>query len=330
MISADWSGDAGKEEVKEEDDHPGRLREKLLWLYLFAFWSQFKPSEPFLVDYLIEEKGIGSEQVYQDVLDLFVYSRLPFLIIVGFFAEFDCCGYRAVLVVGALCGVVTVLMTRFGMGICSQQAAQFTVSAAFASRVAISGSHSYFESGDALCQLLCSCPGRTLAGRPLVSIELPLRPFCFGAGLIAAVCRLSALAEGITNCNTHRYFQYLRRAFAFSQSTKMFSRNNDRHFSGTVARFVALTMVTTCYVVDSLGFGHESNPRLDTDVLAEYGSFQAHFERSQWLLICLHVFCCIPLNPWSWERLGLATKYLHTGGRISILSCISLATAFGC
>ena len=27
---------------------------------------------------------------------------------VGFFAEFDCCGYRAVLVVGALCGVVTV------------------------------------------------------------------------------------------------------------------------------------------------------------------------------------------------------------------------------
>lgn len=135
MLSADRSGDAGKEEV--EEDPAGRLRDRLFWLYLFAFWSQFKPSEPFLVDYLIQEKGIGSEQVYQDVLDLFVYSRLPFLIIVGFCAEFDCCGYRAVLVAGAFCGFLTVLMTRFGIGISSQQAAQFTVSAAFASRVAV-------------------------------------------------------------------------------------------------------------------------------------------------------------------------------------------------
>ncbi|CAK9066067.1 unnamed protein product [Durusdinium trenchii] len=127
--------DPGKEET--EEDGPGRLAERLRWLYLFAFWSQFKPSEPFLVDYLIEEKGIGSEEVYQDVLDLFVYSRLPFLILVGFCAEMESCGYRAILVLGAASGVLTVLLTRFGVQMCLQQAAQFTVSAAFASRVAV-------------------------------------------------------------------------------------------------------------------------------------------------------------------------------------------------
>ncbi|CAJ1399323.1 unnamed protein product [Effrenium voratum] len=108
-----------------------------LWLYLFAFWSQFKPSEPFLVDYLIEEKGITSQQVYQNILDLFVYSRLPLVIIAGFCAELECCGCRAVLLAGAFCGAATVLLTRFGTALWLLQASQFTVSAAFASRISV-------------------------------------------------------------------------------------------------------------------------------------------------------------------------------------------------
>eukprot|EP00913_Durusdinium_trenchii_P034090 g31908.t2 len=62
------------------------------------------------------EKGIGSEEVYQDVLDLFVYSRLPFLILVGFCAEMESCGYRAILVLGAASGVLTAGHSRCDKG----------------------------------------------------------------------------------------------------------------------------------------------------------------------------------------------------------------------
>ncbi|CAE7242110.1 unnamed protein product [Symbiodinium sp. CCMP2592] len=97
-----------EEELVEGTESSAPVSERLLWLYLFAFWSQFKPSEPFLVDYLVEEKGINSQQVYQSVFDLFVYTRLPFVALVGLIAEMNCFGCRAVLVLGAICGVFTV------------------------------------------------------------------------------------------------------------------------------------------------------------------------------------------------------------------------------
>ena len=71
---------------------------RLIYCYMIPvyLWESVSDSvRPFLVDYLVEEpkiqpldvcceeKGIASEQVYQQVLDLFVYSRLPFLMIAG-------------------------------------------------------------------------------------------------------------------------------------------------------------------------------------------------------------------------------------------------------
>lgn len=126
-----------EEELVEGSESSAPVSERLLWLYLFAFWSQFKPSEPFLVDYLVEEKGINSQQVYQSVFDLFVYTRLPFVALVGLVAEMNCFGCRAVLVLGAICGVVTVLITRFSASVLLQQVAQCSISASFASRIAV-------------------------------------------------------------------------------------------------------------------------------------------------------------------------------------------------
>jgi len=106
-------------------------------IWLFAFFSQFKPSEPFLVDYLVDGKGLSNTQVYQNVFDLFIYARLPCVAIVGLFAELPWCGSRCLLVGGAACGLITVLLTRFGDSLCALQTAQFTVAAAFASRIAL-------------------------------------------------------------------------------------------------------------------------------------------------------------------------------------------------
>lgn len=105
-------------------------------LYLFAFWSQFKPSEPFLTDYLIDTKDLPGPVIYQYVFDLFIYARLPCVAFVGLLSGRPWAGCRKVLVAGASCGLTTVLLTRFGKGLLLQQLAQFTVAAAFASRIA--------------------------------------------------------------------------------------------------------------------------------------------------------------------------------------------------
>jgi len=106
-------------------------------LCLFAFLSQFQPSEPFLVDFLVGDKGLPNREVYTSIFDLFVYARLPFIALIGFLSELPFATSRGMLVVGAMCSVTTVLLTRFGNGLESQQAAQFTVAFAFASRMAI-------------------------------------------------------------------------------------------------------------------------------------------------------------------------------------------------
>jgi len=126
---------------KHSDDEltPARKQDRT-WLFLLCaleFWSQFKPSEPFLVDFFVNEKGLSNRDVFQHVFVLFVYARLPFVALVGLFSELPCCGNRCILVFGALCGMATDLLTRFGDTLLHQQIAQFTVAAAFASRITV-------------------------------------------------------------------------------------------------------------------------------------------------------------------------------------------------
>eukprot|EP00439_Symbiodinium_sp_Y106_P024868 s1300_g3.t1 len=64
----------------------------LLWLYGLVFFSQFKPTEPFLVDFLVEDKGFSNHEVYQEIFPLFVYSRFPLLIVTGLASELPSVG----------------------------------------------------------------------------------------------------------------------------------------------------------------------------------------------------------------------------------------------
>jgi len=121
-----------KETIVEDAEHPAWQRHLLL-LCTFSFMSQFKPSEPFLVDFLVGVKGLTGHQVVNQVFDLFVYARMPCMCIVALASWRG--SSRKILIVGATCGLVTVILTRFGELLLEQQAAQFTVAAAFASRV---------------------------------------------------------------------------------------------------------------------------------------------------------------------------------------------------
>mmetsp|Transcript_41442 Transcript_41442/g.119380 ORF Transcript_41442/g.119380 Transcript_41442/m.119380 type:complete len:481 (-) Transcript_41442:113-1555(-) len=110
---------------------------RLTRLYLFAFWSQFQPSEPFLVDYLLDSKGLVAGEVYSSVFCLFVYCRLPCVALVGWIAGGRGGDCRRIIIGGAVCGLMTALLTRFGERLLFQQVAQLTVAAAFASRMAV-------------------------------------------------------------------------------------------------------------------------------------------------------------------------------------------------
>ncbi|CAE7939383.1 Slc19a1, partial [Symbiodinium sp. KB8] len=75
--------------------------------------------------------------VYQEIFPLFVYSRFPLLIVTGLASELPSVGGTGVLAFGAVCGLLTVLLTWCGQGHLPQQIAQITVSASFASRFAV-------------------------------------------------------------------------------------------------------------------------------------------------------------------------------------------------
>jgi len=106
-------------------------------LYFFLFCFEFKPSEPFLVAFLVGTKGFANYQVYQEIFALYVYTQPLFIVLVGLLSEFPGCGARCMLLVGAVGGLTTVLLTLLGNALWAQQAAQFTVAAAMASRYAV-------------------------------------------------------------------------------------------------------------------------------------------------------------------------------------------------
>ena len=80
-----------------------------LLLAWFAL-ATLEPSEPFLVDFLIS-KGLTNQQVYDDVFSLWVYLRLPALLLMGSLAERF--GSAPTLLLGSLFGTATVAINIY-------------------------------------------------------------------------------------------------------------------------------------------------------------------------------------------------------------------------
>jgi len=91
----------------------------------FVALTEFLPAEPFLQDFMIS-KGFSNEEIYDSVLDLYIYFRFPAILGVGFLAEY--LGSAPVLFSGALFGFATVAMTTWAKSLWVLQVTQFTVS----------------------------------------------------------------------------------------------------------------------------------------------------------------------------------------------------------
>ncbi|GAQ84388.1 cation efflux family protein [Klebsormidium nitens] len=104
----------------------------LMCIFLFICW--LKPSEPFLVDFYVDIKGLTNKQVVDRVFPLWQYSHLPALLLVAVASE--AVGCKAVVVAGAVCGAATVALTLFPTRLAVLQMAELTVALSMASHSA--------------------------------------------------------------------------------------------------------------------------------------------------------------------------------------------------
>eukprot|EP00927_Polykrikos_kofoidii_P061040 TRINITY_DN5592_c0_g1_i3.p1 TRINITY_DN5592_c0_g1~~TRINITY_DN5592_c0_g1_i3.p1 ORF type:complete len:573 (+),score=88.81 TRINITY_DN5592_c0_g1_i3:48-1721(+) len=96
-------------------------------LLFFEVFVEFKPSEPFLVQFL-HSKGI--ESPVEQLFSLYIYFNVPVNLLVGLFSAW--LGGAVLLVVGSLFGLATVAITLFSSNLLLLQVSQFTASVALA------------------------------------------------------------------------------------------------------------------------------------------------------------------------------------------------------
>jgi len=109
----------------------------LLSLYAFVFFSQFQPASPFFVNFLLDTMHFSNHQVFARILNLFIFSKLPCVALVGLLSEVPGCSSRSLLILGAICNLVTNVLTRLGTVLWMQQFAEFTIAFSMASHITI-------------------------------------------------------------------------------------------------------------------------------------------------------------------------------------------------
>lgn len=101
---------------------------RILWLSLVFFWYgffiDFKPSEPFLVPYLIDVKGFSNDTIEQKIFPIWTYAYFVSVVICGLISE--ALQYKPILVLGSFARVATRLILIFGSSLAMMQATQFS------------------------------------------------------------------------------------------------------------------------------------------------------------------------------------------------------------
>ncbi|GAB1864141.1 Thiamine transporter 2 [Camponotus japonicus] len=92
-------------------------------LCMFGCFKDFRPSEPFVTDYLTEWKHFDPEQVNRDIFPVSTYSYLATLIVV--FLVTDFVRYKPIIILCGLSGIVTFVMIIFGETILIFQILEF-------------------------------------------------------------------------------------------------------------------------------------------------------------------------------------------------------------
>ena len=103
---------------------PTRHRPFLYLLCVCAFFVAFRPSEPYLTQYLMEDKGLGEAVVNEKVYPVWTYSYFAFLVPVGLAGEW--LGYRALIGAEFALLLVTYVILIWGEGLQWMQVMQVT------------------------------------------------------------------------------------------------------------------------------------------------------------------------------------------------------------
>lgn len=99
--------DVFSSEIKHISDISDKMKKWLkisLLLSTFGFLKEFRPSEPFIYEYLIGKwRNITDEEVTQQVYPVGTYSYLAQLVVV--FLITDLCRYKSLIIVMGLSGI---------------------------------------------------------------------------------------------------------------------------------------------------------------------------------------------------------------------------------
>lgn len=102
----------------------------LVRLCVIGFFVNCQPSEPYLTQYLQEDKGLTEAQLNNQVWPYDTYASLVLLLPVGILAEIV--GYKQVILFGLLCRQATRLLLIFANGVPAMALMQVTYAAAIA------------------------------------------------------------------------------------------------------------------------------------------------------------------------------------------------------
>ncbi|XP_054628820.1 thiamine transporter 1 [Dunckerocampus dactyliophorus] len=106
-----------------------------LWLCFYGFFSNLRPSEPFLTAYLMgPEKNLTEAQVVSEIYPIWTYSYLVLLFPIFLATDYLC--YKPVLLLQAASYVVTYVMLLKAQGLLAMQLLEFFFGLATASEVA--------------------------------------------------------------------------------------------------------------------------------------------------------------------------------------------------
>eukprot|EP00211_Chloroparvula_japonica_P015096 CAMPEP_0119119420 /NCGR_PEP_ID=MMETSP1310-20130426/922_1 /TAXON_ID=464262 /ORGANISM="Genus nov. species nov., Strain RCC2339" /LENGTH=228 /DNA_ID=CAMNT_0007108859 /DNA_START=161 /DNA_END=843 /DNA_ORIENTATION=+ len=137
-----------KAKAQEESGRSGHGTYAMPWRYLLLFCSYgflmyFKPASPYLVDFLNEEKGFSTEQIYEDIFPVWTYGQLFFMLLFGVAVEFvPYVGYRGIISFGALAYLSESLFFLFCSSLALMQVCELAVAAGVAS-IQIFSAYSY-------------------------------------------------------------------------------------------------------------------------------------------------------------------------------------------
>ncbi|RZC40615.1 Folate carrier domain containing protein [Asbolus verrucosus] len=94
-------------------------------LYLFGFFANFRPANPFVYEYYVTYRKLPAQEVRQDILPTFSYSTVIQLVFVFFFSEF--CHYNPFIVISAISAIVATCVRTWTSSVFEMEVAEVTV-----------------------------------------------------------------------------------------------------------------------------------------------------------------------------------------------------------